>query len=94
MKNNKTIVTKEMIRIKSGHGSQRRARYQDECSTDRRPEHKQNSANTLIGCEVAHCLDAESKFRLPQFRPFPLHSFSELGQNLQAVLLAIRVALR
>jgi hypothetical protein len=29
-KNNKAIVTKERIRIKSGHGPQRRARYQDE----------------------------------------------------------------
>jgi hypothetical protein len=29
-KNNKTIVTKERIRIKSGHGPQRGARYQDE----------------------------------------------------------------
>jgi hypothetical protein len=29
-KNNKAIVTKERIRIKSGHGPQRGARYQDE----------------------------------------------------------------
>jgi hypothetical protein len=29
-KNNKAIITKERIRIKSGHGPQRRARYQDE----------------------------------------------------------------
>jgi hypothetical protein len=29
-KKNKAIVTKEMIRIKSGHGPQRGARYQDE----------------------------------------------------------------
>jgi hypothetical protein len=29
-KNSKAVVTKERIRIKSGHGPQRGARYQDE----------------------------------------------------------------
>lgn len=45
-------------------------------------------------CELAHCLDAESTFLLPQIWPFLPHLFSQLGQDLYVVLLVNRLTLR
>jgi hypothetical protein len=45
-------------------------------------------------CELAHCLDAESMISFSTIPAFSSHSLSELGQDLQVVLLINCSALR